>query len=240
MLVTFLGVYGLTSYALAFPSVGIFRSVRDRLIAADAVFGDLVPYADWRVRGRSEGRDVRLAWNAVESRTRLAVRLAEDAQPPSFVAARSTSWLLGQLIDADDYDADGDAPTGERARRLLGELLSPGPAWRVAVEDGELVADLGRLLSPGSVEGALARLSALAALLEAAPARMRVRLGSRLVVTRRCPYCHDAIGRLEATDCGGCGARHHAACLAENGGCTVYGCGGGERPRRGPVRIGGR
>jgi hypothetical protein len=41
----------------------------------------------------------------------------------------------------------------------------------------------------------------------------------------RCPYCHDLLGAdAERVDCGGCGTRHHAECLAEVGRCTVLGC----------------
>jgi TM2 domain-containing membrane protein YozV len=40
-----------------------------------------------------------------------------------------------------------------------------------------------------------------------------------------CPYCRSA---LETDDdivtCSGCATIHHADCLAENGGCTVFGC----------------
>ena len=40
-----------------------------------------------------------------------------------------------------------------------------------------------------------------------------------------CPYCR---GTLAAEDeivtCSGCAAKHHADCLLENGGCTVFGC----------------
>lgn len=50
-----------------------------------------------------------------------------------------------------------------------------------------------------------------------------------------CPYCR---GPIEpATDaqlvCAGCGTPHHSDCYAENGGCTVFGCGKapGEEPK---------
>ena len=40
-----------------------------------------------------------------------------------------------------------------------------------------------------------------------------------------CPYCRTA---FEADDaivaCSGCQTKHHADCLQENGGCTVFGC----------------
>jgi len=44
-------------------------------------------------------------------------------------------------------------------------------------------------------------------------------------MTPTCPYCR---APFEAEDdvvsCSACGTRHHADCLAENGGCTVFGC----------------
>ena len=41
-----------------------------------------------------------------------------------------------------------------------------------------------------------------------------------------CPYCRTTFGtdEGEAVACPGCGTPHHADCLAENGGCTVFGC----------------
>lgn len=38
---------------------------------------------------------------------------------------------------------------------------------------------------------------------------------------RRCPFCHDALRRLDATtDCPACRAAHHPACWAEGDGCA--------------------
>jgi TM2 domain-containing membrane protein YozV len=41
-----------------------------------------------------------------------------------------------------------------------------------------------------------------------------------------CPYCRSAIELAEPATvlCPGCGTPHHADCLEENGGCTVFGC----------------
>ena len=39
-----------------------------------------------------------------------------------------------------------------------------------------------------------------------------------------CPYCRAAVDAAEAVACAGCGTLHHAECLEENGGCTVFGC----------------
>jgi TM2 domain-containing membrane protein YozV len=40
-----------------------------------------------------------------------------------------------------------------------------------------------------------------------------------------CPYCRTTIeAEDEVLSCSGCNTVHHAACFAENGGCTVFGC----------------
>jgi TM2 domain-containing membrane protein YozV len=39
-----------------------------------------------------------------------------------------------------------------------------------------------------------------------------------------CPYCRTPVEESEAVVCQGCGTPHHADCLEENGGCTVFGC----------------
>ncbi|MCO5171447.1 MAG: hypothetical protein M9894_34535 [Planctomycetes bacterium] len=46
-----------------------------------------------------------------------------------------------------------------------------------------------------------------------------------------CPYCRTNVA-AERVDCLACGTPHHAACLAEHGGCTVAGCRGDRRAER--------
>jgi hypothetical protein len=38
-----------------------------------------------------------------------------------------------------------------------------------------------------------------------------------------CPYCKEAIAS-ERASCESCGVEHHAGCLAEHGGCAIFGC----------------
>jgi predicted nucleic acid-binding Zn ribbon protein len=46
-----------------------------------------------------------------------------------------------------------------------------------------------------------------------------------------CPYCLSPIPETdESANCLVCGAKHHAECLRENGGCAVKGCGTSARP----------
>jgi TM2 domain-containing membrane protein YozV len=43
-----------------------------------------------------------------------------------------------------------------------------------------------------------------------------------------CPYCRSPFDPADTDDppvtCSGCSTAHHASCLADNGGCTVFGC----------------
>ncbi len=39
-----------------------------------------------------------------------------------------------------------------------------------------------------------------------------------------CPYCRTEIEEGGGVTCEGCGTPHHTECLAENGGCTLFGC----------------
>ncbi|MCW8138015.1 MAG: GntR family transcriptional regulator [Planctomycetota bacterium] len=44
-----------------------------------------------------------------------------------------------------------------------------------------------------------------------------------------CPFCRGGFVQGDRTRaCAGCGARHHRECLADHGGCAVFGCQGGE------------
>jgi GntR family transcriptional regulator len=48
--------------------------------------------------------------------------------------------------------------------------------------------------------------------------------------TRVCPFCRAGFEDDEPTRaCARCGARHHRACVADHGGCAVFGCPGGRR-----------
>jgi len=53
-----------------------------------------------------------------------------------------------------------------------------------------------------------------------------------------CPYCLSPILEADETaECGRCGARHHAECMAENGGCAVKGCTKQARRKRINVEV---
>ncbi|MCA8924633.1 MAG: PDZ domain-containing protein [Planctomycetes bacterium] len=46
----------------------------------------------------------------------------------------------------------------------------------------------------------------------------------KLRVTLNCTYCHDALGRAEASFCASCLAPHHPECFSEHGRCAGPGC----------------
>lgn len=60
-----------------------------------------------------------------------------------------------------------------------------------------------------------------------APAQAQVPAAApRVVVRRRCPYCHDALQAGSIALCATCATPHHATCFAQHHGCSLLGCGG--------------
>jgi len=50
---------------------------------------------------------------------------------------------------------------------------------------------------------------------------------SQPIAGRICPFCQSVVKPGEGSiRCSSCGTLHHAECWAENGGCTILGCGG--------------
>lgn len=133
----------------------------------------------------------------------------------------------------------------EEAAPLLRELLQRGQ--RLAVRGGRLqLTRTPPWLSPEYLARTLALLRSLAALLDRRRLDVTVR-GAAAVFgwtgegqAIRCPFCRDDLEPEgpDATTCPDCGTLHHAACLAEAGGCTVFACRGGPRPRPRVVRLG--
>lgn len=178
-----------------------------------------------RVQGRRGGRRVVLRAQR-DARGELApvieARLAGPAEPFVAAADGSGGWVVR---------------SGRRPQVALSLLA--GSAWaveRVEVDDGVLRT----VLAPGDVpsaalSGVLGHVVDLAAALDGRPALAVAavpRSGRRV-----CPYCRDALGGAPRRACGRCGTEHHAACLAEAGGCTLLGCGPTPRGRR-RVRAG--
>lgn len=84
---------------------------------------------------------------------------------------------------------------------------------------------LDRALAPtaGARSADAASVPSSAALAEdAAPAPA----APRVTVRRRCPFCHDALQATSIALCASCATPHHAACFAQNHGCSLLGCGG--------------
>lgn len=127
----------------------------------------------------------------------------------------------------------------EASRLLLLSLLEEQNGAVIRLRDGWLSlsrtsADLGL----ERFQADLRRLVALATLCERAPVARPPEGLARAFAwtggggTPRCPYCRDDLERPredpaeEPAGCHACGTLHHAGCLAEAGGCTVFGCRG--------------
>ena len=122
------------------------------------------------------------------------------------------------------------------ARQAIEALFALPGVERLALGGGWLRVERAHH-SRGSTEqlDLATRLSRLAGLLDRRELQLVVRGAERAFVwtaggeEARCPYCRDALA-LEGQDveaCPACGTAHHAACLAEAGGCTVFACRGG-------------
>lgn len=121
--------------------------------------------------------------------------------------------------------------TRDEALELLpllagGELdeVTAAAAQRAAEEDPTLMAELEsyRALDAALTTAYAPEASApeTVALAVAEPARPQ-----RVVVRRRCPYCHDAIQAEALVVCAACATPHHAPCFEANEGCSLLGCG---------------
>lgn len=105
------------------------------------------------------------------------------------------------------------------------------------------------MLDPKALRGAFEALHRIASYCERRPIaspKLKVRAELKTYAWTyggagpRCPFCRDAI-ELEASSedvaaCEGCGTVHHAECLIEAGGCTVYGCARAARHGDAPAR----
>jgi hypothetical protein len=212
--------------------------------------------ASGAVEGRLEGRELRVALGPpLVASAAVAHPAAEleliDAGGPEVLARR-----LGLLPPAASFPAaglglnlvaragaDGAARLlgDEETRRAVLDLFERDGARALTLRDGWLRASLP-LARPQAqeLERLARRLCRLAALCDRRPLASQ---GDRAAPVfawtgggeaARCPWCHDELDPAQdAAGCAACGTLHHRACLAEAGGCTVFGCRG--RPR-GPVR----
>ena len=179
-------------------------------------------------RGRLGGREVRITVTEGEFGVMLCYDVAIGPTP------RSGSLNRAQLTAL----LSGTARPGEQAREVhaaLDTLFGLMGAKVASIGDGWLrvereVTDYA--LSPPSLDRALRQMLQVAALWDSNEVST-ARLGIRLAWTggegrTLCPYCRDALDPDEAAGCDSCRTLHHTECLTEAGGCTIYGCRGGQ------------
>ncbi len=140
---------------------------------------------------------------------------------------------------------------GTAARRLvqqaavtaaLGRLRAAG-ARRVWLRDGTLGTELrvnDEVLEPRALRAVFTHLGEVARACRRRELKIEVKDRARAPrfawtgggEVALCPYCRDEVAPESeaAADCDACGTVHHRECLAEAGGCTVFGCAAG-RPR---------
>ena len=203
-----------------------------------AAFGGLVllgavATATWLRAGRrlelrcpSEGvRFVRLPWGVVSARfevdghkvtaTRTATSVRVDCPGP----LRLDRDALRQIARGPD-SRPAYAAAAEAAQQLLfGEVQA------LEFERDQLV------IVGGSAE--VARLVRSAVEVAQAPTRLGLQPRTR-EHERGCPYCHQALDDLvehPTVRCSGCDSLSHTECWREHGGCAVFACRKGPRPR---------
>lgn len=124
----------------------------------------------------------------------------------------------------------GDLEPAEAAA-VEAALAGDPEAEALQAEHAAVHAALERALAPATDEEP-AWLEALARAEPDEPAEADALEGvapaaaSAPLVSRRCPYCRDALTGAAVVFCADCATPHHAACFGENAGCSLLGCGG--------------
>lgn len=163
------------------------------------------------------------------------VRLTFDARGMIVCELEVPGWEGALSLDAKQARAwVGTGAHQDEARGALAHLFGVG-VHALEARDGWLRVRRAasnyacRLQSVEAVFGALER---LAPLFTRAPLTIRVAQAEVKVRAWQideqalCPFCRDTLGSDDLTACDHCHTAHHRECLAEAGGCTVFGCGG--------------
>lgn len=210
------------------------------------------------VTGRHRGRELGLRLDRRDKKTWQVMTLRVPNAPSDFEVAEAGildglfRWM-GLQSQPEGVDQDlvirGRRGATERlfqhqaTRRALRALIDLPEFDKVTLRDGVLRVER-RLaqLEPDYVLRVAGLMSDLADLFERREVKVVVRAvgapapGPRFAWTgggeqARCPYCRDDLAPdgPEASACSTCGTLHHAACLEEAGGCTVFACRGGPR-----------
>lgn len=212
--------------------------------------------SDVEVRGRLDGHDVRLGFRIVgggkNQQTYTCFRVDVPNAVTNFEVKRaSTLRRFGRWLGLVD-----DVPTGDQRiddkyilsghSGSLSELFGDRELERAVdcvLEDFDAVQvrfdqlegeQLGQTSDPRQLLGLFRNMIRLANLCERRRVKVKI-LGSRERFawtgggeTARCPFCRDDL-QLDAPDvtaCSRCDTVHHAECIEEAGGCTIFGCGG--------------
>lgn len=235
----FMGGFSALVVALAFVGRGLHTRATMRRIAA-AIPGFSV-VEKGRVPTMEGDRDGR--------RLRVSLGRDPDAEPGSgwqgliysVEVPGAPSLVLAGAADARAWARAG--AHGQEALAAIDYLFGIG-IHRVVVRDGWVRVSRessNYALAPERVEQVLQALERLAPLFERRALTIRVggveRASVAWVEGERvlCPYCRDGLGQDDLVACEACGTVHHAECMAEGGGCSIFGCAG--RGRREDERV---
>jgi hypothetical protein len=172
------------------------------------------------VVARFQGRDVEVRFPGGPSGgvARAAARLRTGGAFSARPRWRVLRWLGFRYLAL-----RGEAPP-ETVRAQVERLLRDHGAWRVAVQDGLVRADLSwdpLVPEPERVVTVLERLARIALDLEDVAAAARAESGGKLL----CPFCRSPIGEsAPLARCEACATPYHPSCFEEHGGCVIYGC----------------
>lgn len=155
--------------------------------------------------------------HAVGADQDLVLRAEDAAAAQTLLQQAALVKALRRLLDVFDFDEVSLAGGRLRVRELVDDDLDPHRLKRLY----RALAQAARLCARRRVrvKGPSAR-----------PRFAWTGEGSAPL----CPYCRDEVpadgAGVEA--CDRCGTLHHAACLDEAGGCTIFGCAAPRTPRR--------
>jgi hypothetical protein len=215
--------------------------------------------ADGRVDGRLLGHQVQVTFARDGGRkkghvARLDVVVAHSAASfeveEAGVLDRLGRWLglSEDALGADDLALRHGAAGARRliqaseVKRAIRRVLHLPGVSKVTLRGSMLRIERrlhGSRVDAAELERALDALVALAHRCDRVPVKIAVRpVEERFAWTdggadARCPYCHDGLDPAadDVESCGKCRTVHHRECLAEAGGCTVFGCGERSPPR---------
>ena len=218
--------------------------------------GWLAGLSDVEVSGRLDGHDLRLSFRVVgggkNQQTYLCFRVGVPNAVTNFEVKRaSTLRRFGRWLGVIDDVSTGDRRIDDKYilsghSGSLSELFGDRELERAVdcvLEDFDVVQvrfdqleaeQLAGNYDPRQLLGLFRNMIRLAKLCERRRVDVKV-LGERSRFawtgggeTARCPYCRDDL-QLEGPDvtaCSRCDTLHHAECMEEAGGCTIFGCGG--------------